>query len=536
MEHKTCKICGALLGEGENKCKICGNLIDDEIVIIKKKQRRFRKNTVALKDKKISFLIRNALLVLLSAIMLVFAFLPIFKLDIDLEETIGIEDDFSFKITPINAIIFYIDSLYNLDDDELYDSNIGEKAEEYQAKLTEEIKEIVEKTDKEDLDDIKLTASQKKLLQKSVYYSARMSLRSENEPSRGYMLASMIFSILYIAFATALFALSIINLILVLLKRRSLFGVALYFLYALIPIIIADYFCISPMGAITLGVAEKGMTLSAVLTIILPIAFAIYLLIERSVLTKNIQIGKIVKNSISLAISIVAICLIFTPLIGTKIKTDFRVKNSDGISATHKKGEAKTKVPVFYFAELGLTDDEIEALPETMPEYQQIFEEFSRYTRHEVSSGYADAVNAEFLKAVSKVEYGAESIPIFGFIYYLTLAVGLFAGITAMQNLICISTGKKCRALIIISKLLCFVCALATMVFIIIYISFINSGADVLKLDYTASIAAGPIVLIVFALGLVFVPSRDKKIIYKYEEETATASEEIKVIAEEQNT
>ena len=479
MDTKTCKICGAELSAADAYCSVCGSkAIDNEEVVIKTRKASPKYN--------LPLLIRSGILLLVSAVMLAFSFLPLVKWRVDLEPYLGIETDINYEQSTIDSIMFFFDSLKEYDEEYIEESE-----------LAEEVVELV--LDISDADIKNLSRYEERAFKKILTNVIRLQFMSEDfEPVPG-MTAAAITSLLYLIFAAAFFGIALSNMLLVILKKRPIFTVTVAFLCSLPILLLSAYFSISSFEW------RPSFYITALISIILSLSTICYLAVERIILTKGAAYKKIILNSISFTFALVTLCLTFTPILNTKIRTVF-----DGST---KERETSTSVGIGYFG--GLSEN-VEASLDQDTIRETIFPMFSEYSKNEVSRGEADLVNHVFLNEIVSYSILDEAHMPFALAFVVMLLVLVFSALIASQNLMYLCIGKKSRPIVIASKILCAFFAVIVLGMAIAYSIIANFSVDSLDLtkNYSVSISPSVVVLLVFSVITACIPSKDKRVVY----------------------
>ncbi len=511
MAEKNCMVCGATNNENNMHCCECGALLSDEEVTVKVKKTSVHRS---LPKNNVSFIIKNAMLFVLSILLLVFAFLPVYSVELDIGEFYGssdIDGEIEFKISTVDAITFWFDSLQELDNEERMDSELYEEIRELQEDLVDDFKDRYEG---EDVEKIKLTRKQEKLATSLMKGYLRFSLQSEDVKTAGYMTLGMIFSFIYLALSVVFFALCTTSFIRLLLGYKSWFAACLKITLWIPLSAVLLCFCVIPYTVDLNNSSYGHMGTTVIVSAIICFAFVIYLLIDKAVRTKSVNIAGIVKNAISLVCAVIVLFMIFAPVLTTKITTVFDGGNSE------KTADISLNADCFAYLDKD-EDADIFAGYSDRSEVHSAFLKFSEYTRREVSQGIADVYNYTYLARMLSSVFDFDLLSLFALTFYAFVALGLCAGAVAIQNAVYLCTGIKSRWITILFKILCVVCAFAILVVSIIFCLSVGFAADEFELtdNYTVKVAAAPIILLIFAVIVVCVPSNDRKVKYVVEKD-----------------
>ncbi len=524
MEKFVCPNCGTEAVEGAQRCHMCGQRLAAEEVVIRKRKRKEAVAGVAgavsdfFKGHKLSYLIKNTVLLLISIALLAFSFLPIFKLDASFEE-MGLNEEIEIKFSTIDTALFFFDSLQEMDEDDLINGDCFAKVEELTEELTRDIQKNVDAD--ATLATFEMSPYQKSLTEDIFHYTLRGALQSEDVPAALFIILSFAFSLLYMLGVAALFVFAVLNFIFVLMRKRSFLNICLYLLFAIPALLFSAYFCTTPYNVNTVVTGGGTMTATAVLSIVLVFAFAAYLFISRLIERRGLHFRPILKNLISTVSAFVVICLAFAPVMTSHIKTVYA-------NNTNEK-TAPTSVPLAYFAGLEFSEDDVEFYNNyTQDDFLTAHEGFAVYTYRDVKEGKASLENFELLIGVTGAYMEAEYIPLFRILFVLGIVAVLAAGAVIMQNLFFFATGEKKRWAIITAKIVCLVSAAVLLAGCILYSLIIMDRLntwDGVRGMYELSIAAGPIALAVFAILAACVPSKDAHVVICYDDETENLPE-----------
>ncbi len=495
MNDKKCIVCGATLDYSDGRCRSCGALIEKENPAVKKSKCHKK----LFENAKAAFIVKNALTLVLSLILLISAFLPIYNITLDISEltqnTIS-RGEIKIEITAIDAVVFWLDSFTALDAEELNDSELYEEIELLTEELTHNIYNSAENTQK-----IKLTENQEKELSKILKKYMHLIMQSEETTTAGYMTSAVIMTFIHIGLCIALFVVALVGFVKLSLGKKALFFPCLRIMLFVPISAVLLCFNISSYGGIC-RFRHGGLSAAIILSIVLPIIFAAYLLVDRLIHLKRASVSSIVKNTVSLVCSIVVIGMIFAPIISTEITHTFR--------ESEKERTLAINIDNTYFTYIDKDNDSV-LFDEISIEYAtNAFEEYSDYSRREITDGMADLYNVEFLTHLLSSVIEIDLLKLFTSINYFLMLVGIFAGSVAVQNLLYLSTGEKIRWLTVASKILCTVAAIAVLTVTILFLLLVSYTINEFTLiGYAASISYGPIAMLIFALVTLCIPSKD---------------------------
>ncbi len=523
MDNRFCPHCGTELSDAAERCTLCGQLLSTERVVVRKHKGCRADGGIVrhclawLKTHNLPFLIKSALLVVLSTLLLVFAFLPIFEVKASLN-SVGLDEEFSFQISAVDTVVFFADSLQKLDQDDIVNSDLMEDIEVLTKKLTADLAKTVDPN----ATTVEFTPKQKAMIEDLLYSTVRLMLQSEEVETSFFMIFAMVSSLLYLALTVALLVCSVLNIVFAIWKKRSFFRLSVQLLCAAPVLLLTSYFCISPYATSTAMTDAGSLTGIAVWSVVLVFAFVLFLLISRWVAAKRIPVASLVKNTLALALSFVVICVSFLPVMQTDITRVFAGNTTEKT--------ATASIPVTYYAYLDLNEAALEEIDVfEMDDFTLAIDGFAAYSLRQVERGEADSENFLLLTGVVGACIKADYIPIFSLGFVFAVLLLLSAGIVMMQSLVYLATGEKLRWLSLTAKI---VCVASAVLVLALSIAYSLVAMDILQAwegatdRYSVSIAAGAIVPLIFAVLALLVPTRDVRVIHRYADDEAPATEE----------
>lgn len=449
---------------------------------------RERKSKVKIDIKSIFSMITKSLGLLLSVILIWFAFLPSVQVEYDKVE---------LSVTPVKTIVFFFDSLVDKTEEELQDSKTYEKFEE----LTEKISDIdVEKYEE-------LSPKEKKLVDEFFYYTIRIMLQHEDVPLTLDLIISGVMAFLFLCFVVAFFTISLLNFLGIFVEKLRNLTPIYYILLSIIPALtIFAYYCMSLFMGDTYPVS---MGSGLVLTLIFSSVVVVYEFVIGLVLKLNsFQIKDIILTSIKLVLTVVVMCLAFSSFYATTIETKFKdsTKNSE---VTIYKGASS----FFNFEYIESQEKEYKEFAsltadETTERFKFMFSSFSSFKLSEVKEGKANLINdACLIFAYATVEFYKYSV-VFVLVPVFVLFGLLLAGVVMQQIMFYLITGKKNKLLVTLSSIGQFVANAIALALTITSIVLLVQGSFVYfaPKGYELKIAAGVIILVIFSIGLLCFP------------------------------
>lgn len=467
-----CKKCNAALKPEQKFCSNCGTAVNPVTKITKK--------------PFIMSIIKNSVLLALTIFMLISAFAPIVKIDMDDEFT---NEDIAVGFGTIDGITMFVNSVLKIETDE---------ASEAAAELTEEMFEYI--TDWEEGDELdKFSQYTKKMLY--------LSLRSEENTTPVGVIFVCIFSIAQITLAVLFAVFAALSFASVFTDSvKSHFNLSFLFMGLSTIILSANAYSFK----LLLGYGNIRLSGIAVFTIILSISIIIAFFVLRLVIDKaRLKVGVIVKHALSLTFAIIILFAASAPIVTTEIKTAF-----DGTDEP-KRVSTTLDGSMFSDFQLSETDKEYYTSISNLPKkamVKELMEEFKNYTYREFKKGEATAENTTLytflLMAFGASEYSA----IFAFgtaAMILTFACAL---ILIWQNLHELATGKRLHLSISLSAKIVAIVMITTVLTLAIVMSFIvTNNANVVDAIYKSKIAYGPILMLICAITAICIPPAEPK-------------------------
>ncbi len=504
---KNCTICNKELLDDAVFCSFCGSKQEE----IKKEEIQEPKETVAIKPKKklpVFSIIRNSVILFVAVLLVICSFMPIATMPAEEYEISSVVEaftgtsvnvdfeDLDLGINTIQSIILIFDSFKDLDEDEIFKSEVYEEI----LDLSEELDEI----DAEEASD--LSMKEKRDIDRLFFLVMRLFLQSEDSTTPLCLVFSAIAGIGFILFAIALFVVSLLNLLTTLgvLKRgrTKLHNWTMALLSASPMALLITYY--------TAYMFTEGKLSDISIWSLVAIASAIILsLTFRYIFSKGEKASIIVARGIAIGLSIMVVCLAFAPLFKTTLKTQFQGRDFESeIDIKHNA----TFFTVFEISDL--EKEEIEKLKDTTKsEKQRYFERqfsfFNYMQKKEAEGPVGESTDSAILMELlcSKTEDPVRVIFSFAYIPFVIMVVGVL--LVLWQNLRFFVSGAYTKKIVTIGKLItaiaCGVGLVFTVVFVICASSFID---DYITVDYGIKISAGIIFMFLFALGSVFCPSR----------------------------
>lgn len=477
----VCPVCGRTNPENANYCMHCGADMKGGVKAEPKKERsRFL---------SLAFF-RNCALLLISILLVVFAFLPLVKYPYIADPAYkGI----TIRFNMIDSVVFFFDSMHRETEEELKDSALAEKLVDLQAQIQSESA----------LNNGAITPHLKKLIQETVKTMARIGLRSEETSVSIAGLVATVCAILYMMICAALLTLSTLNLILFLLGSPAPYSHALRLL-CLIPAACLTFYA-AFFAQVGTNAGNASLCVGAVLTLAFSCtgiaAFALIGFLQR----KTYSVGGIVTRGLSLTAALLMLCMIFTPLLSAEITTTFSGKDKT-VTQTAQLDSA-------LFDGLWMSEEAYAELEESVPD---LMESFSHFTRYGVKRGDAYLLNLSMASYAVLSADRATNSTYFALTSFLLAAVCVCASLVVWQSLCYFALGSDIRALTWAAKIAGLVTALALLGVLIGLVVSANNALGGIVLDgmrsklssiYKMKLNAGGIFCAVFALLALCTPS-----------------------------
>lgn len=456
---------------------------------------------------KISGIIRASVIMLAALLMLLTAFLPIFTVSPSgVSARASDMDEVELKISAAQNIVFLFDTLQQLDEEELEDSELADELYE----LQEELFEQMEADDADDFSD--LSDEGMAVFAEYILVGLRLGMQSENTATPYSLIALGVLSAAYIVLAVLAFLFALLHLLSAcgVMKRLHFTRTVLSFA-VLVPMLL-----FALQSAMTVFYAEPtafslSMTGLSVWTVVLGgLVLASFVL--TAALKKQLPtVPQMLKRLPAMAMAIALLCTLSGSVVNTNVKTEFANKS--------RKSEATMALPAGFFNNLVLSENDYEEYSkwvaetpeEEMNEYfEEYFEDFSWYSKRQFERGDAYDENIHLL-----IEMGAPFdfhlvMPVFGIIPVLYILAAVAAALILWQNLVFLAGGKYRRWSVILSKILALVAMLGALALAIVYVVMNNLIyiAEFIPKGYSLSVGAGVIAATALALAAVFCPSR----------------------------
>ncbi len=467
-------------------------------------KRRTIMNTVNFNNKVITssssklLFIKNAILLVISFLLLISAFLPIYSIRSEFKYCNT--HDIRVKFSAVDSILFFFDFLKIENTD-----FIDKKSNECYELLMDDFSDTYDKLSVEERENYELTAKQERLAAKYTYYSIRsLARRSGKDLTYAARISSFVSSI-YVLASILTFVLAWFNFVPTYRKKRSLFDKTWRCAINLPILAILTYYTIGSYGAIfrnygfvnrssSIAPIKESFAIGVALSIAAIVCLVVYLCIERIRNDGGFAKSDLIKPAISIILSFVIVITMFMPLVNTCVKTRF-------VNTYSEERTAVINVDTNYFSNI-----------DSNRESKFNILKFQSYTWSQVSQGEADGLNEGILTEIISEGMDENAQALFSLIYYLELLLGLFALLLVKQTSLYLITGKNRKVRMAITKFLCILLSIAIISLIIIFMISVNS---VVKEwyhtnTYKVVLSLTPFISLIASISLFFVPLRKR--------------------------
>ena len=525
--QKYCIYCAELLDEHAVFCHACGkrqpdinktDATDESSVIpqeLSREDSQLQAEATENRPKKpkkkfIVNLVRNSILLLVSIIIFAFSFAPVFNLDFSgyTDKYFNVDLDLSISNSAVDGIIYLFDSAKEYEDST--DSPLYDKLSDLYDDLSEQIVKI------EDVDD--LSSREKKQLtesiEKLVVLEYRLALQTENTKTNVSHVTIAIISLIYVLITLVCLVFSILNFVcsfgLMKNKQNIFYNISLSLTCAIPALVLITY---TAFYAYMGNFSNKVLMGSGALTNFIVSVVTIVTLLTLSYIfdSRKVKVSNIVLRSISALLSILVICMCFTPMFTTSVRTIFEGRDSKSVG----------KIPVYFsfFESFILNESEVDSISniqnytddEKKAYFSEQFDLFSEYKKNEINKGYADEENRQYLVELITCSAGADigsAISVIGLLFLLAVT---FAGVLLQQNLAYFTGCKYLHILARTSKILTLVFAsLAFAASIAVFIGLAICIPVFATSGYSILLGAGLFFMLAFAIAACSIPTRIK--------------------------
>ncbi len=424
---------------------------------------------------RVMSLVRGGVCLLLSLVLLILSFMPVMTYRIDMNElTVGeIKGEASLRFSVIDNLCFFFDSFYQYDEDDIVESELYERLTD----ATEAMAEEAEDLDKGD----ELSAEGKRYFREIVMTTARLGMRSEDVSLPVAIAVSAALTLTYVIVALVLFIFSLIHLTRLFIRESDLEGKVVRLICFMPFLIIFAHFAtrVSLAGIeLVAGKASMGAAAVGIVACALAIAFFITERIVSAVRSRTFRLRRTIVNGVTVALAVLTVCMLFTPVINTRLTAVFDGRESE------KTVSAPVGVEGFLFLDISREemDEKLDEMGESKAtKYEYLMERMryvSYYTVKEVRDGAADGFVMDFLADTFVALVGEYGKPML-ITPYVFLLSALFVALVAKKSLSYLCLGRRKRTGTAITALWCFFTACAVGL-VVAYVVCLNVRIDML--------------------------------------------------------
>lgn len=512
MTCKFCIYCGAEISPDAIFCSDCGKKQPEKAATLVEPQKADSdavaapvfipsEPSPARKTKAsgsfIARIIRNSILLFLALIMVISAFLPLTTFEFNYSYS---DFDLEINLSAVDQVVVLFDSFKNLDNEELMETKLWEKATE--------IGEFIE--DNYDDEDDELSELAEEKLSKFCLLLVRMNAQSEDFSTPVMYYVSSVFSLIYIVNAIALFVFALLNL----LASFKLLGSAKESMYkwTVRALTLTPVLLIIAFFNISIALSKSAVPMmsdTAIETIVLSITAIISLLVLRIVFSKGE--GKLcpVPRAIAATLAIIVIFLSFAPVFTASVYTTF--------SGSEKAKTADIKMNVSFFEAFHideLTKAELEDKLENYTTEQKtntlaaIFAQFNSIRKKDAEGASGGLINNSLIVTLFGMKTSSAVLKLIPLISLLYIGTIVGASLILWQNASYFANSQYSKRIVIAGKITSAVCATLALAASITLLVVIQSLDSYLPKGYDISISAGVIFLALFAFGSIFCPHK----------------------------
>ena len=480
---KTCGRCGIKLMEQERFCHNCGYPVSFE-----KKDTSQTKNIKKKRGVK-NFavdIVKRSLVLALAIFMIISVFLPLVRVDDE-----NFDQEVKIKYSSIDGIVMFVNSCFSLDGEELIEEwdDIDDLEDRYEDDWEEG----------EELDK----------LESYVKETQKILLRSEKITVTVGKVFVLILSVIQILLSLSLATFAIFSFVSLFTRKTRFLKTSFLLLGMNVGVMFTSAFALKNEFFLHMG--ESKIAAAPIWALILVICLAIAFFVLRLAVDKEkMRVGTLVKHSLGLVFALAIVIFAFAPMVNTEIKSTF--------TNTEEEKKATSSLDSSLFYELNWNEqtkeivedfeDNEDGSSEKYDVARDYFSEFNNFSRRDFEKGEAKAANQEMyswlLLAWGAYEYsgwyalGGE----------VMVVIVLCALLLIIQTLYELAMGKRIDlAFSYTVKSVAIVLAIVILVLTIVTIAVVNNNAEIVdSIRYKASIAYGPIVMLIFAVATICVP------------------------------
>lgn len=481
-------------------------------------------------------IVKGAAMLLISIVLLIMAFLPIYSIKCDVRyTTIEKTSQMRMSFSAVDTIAIFFNSTKSLDDEQIQDlvlDMMEEEAFEIE-KASAKIDDIYDIQD----DELKMITN---ISSKHATKSFIKVVASERYNTTPTLVLATVIAFVYLLAVLALFIMSIFSLMSALTPINVSVRIekASLTLISLLPILIGTIWyalsviigtpaasdmngVISSVGALFIDASAhlgSGIITTIVISATVAVGFLAYGIISHKRGASHISATRIA----STVVAVILLVMLALPISVCTVDTLFNNRNAEkevkiGLDAGFF--EDYMNVSRKEIREEGGLRDRNESY-EDLEDFQgknelrkffadELDTKFGAYTLFEVSRGEADTTNAQFLREFFVASGDYKDLGVYLLIPIMYTLVALGALLVIWQNVVYVAFGTRMKACAVIGKIIALVAAVVS---IAVFISFMilagDAVSDYAPGGYMISIGAGPILIGVFALALTCIPCK----------------------------
>lgn len=442
--------------------------------------------------RSIPGIIKNAILIALVALMLVFAFLPIVRLSVP-----EISRELYVDISVAQLMELYGDAGKELSDTSLQKSELVKELADLTSSLVIKYGEDVGNI--ENIDEIdELPEGALEIMRKMVYVAVRMAAQSEASslPVIFYLLPYVF--VLYVVLLSALLVLLILALLSACGLLRSPARYVNYLLCAA-PALLFFFVLISvrAFGPASHGMLGIGVILSLVVQLIAVAGTTVYgFLFKKRYRTK---VFSLVSRAAIAVLAVVAMCLVLSPFADASI-----------VDVDARRYTAQSDLRTFVPLGGGNPYQELTDLDGDTKEWviNQVFAEFANFSSKEIRQGDADTYNVSFIQLLSVVSEEEEAVSFYMTLPLWSYLVALGMALVVWQCLVYLVSGRMNRPIVYAGKGISFLFLMFVLIALILLCDIVGDVANeyIKKGEYAIEVSAGAIAFMIVSLLAVFAP------------------------------
>ncbi len=348
--------------------------------------------------------VRAFVLLLVALALTVFAFCPVAKIAYFNSYS---EMDADIRISPIESVVYFFDSLKDEDEDDLEDSDLYEENDD----ILEDILEYVD-------DDDEVPEA---LVEDFVKTALRLGLQHEDTATSASLVLAAVLSLVYLLICLAFLVLAILNLVFFLIGKKTLLFRVAVLLLTLIPALIPALVFAMTASLSSLSVLgyRFGLAFGGVVGLILSMLAVVFVIVSSYIFNKRrVRLAALLLRVFCVLLIAAAMVSAFLPAI--KLEIDVIPSGKD------EERAVEMEYPLGMFAGFALGEDELEQYEdykdfETADYIQVCRDAFSVYKISQIDNGEADALGQEVLVALA-FGCGEDHVASW-FAQYVTLAI-----------------------------------------------------------------------------------------------------------------